>query len=162
MPQIVSEIKKQVFDRLEFEMKNVCKEMESEEYCAHTFELNNRKIIFRNAKTTPKKVGQFVTLWKRNPDGITQSFELSDDFDFAIINAKSENRRGQFVFPKSVLFKQGIISDNQKQGKRGFRVYPIWDKVTNSQASKTQQWQLQYFLEITQNIDLERARLLYA
>ena len=162
IPPIVSETKRQVFDKLGFELKNLCEEKESAAYSAYTFELDHRKIIFRNAKTTPKKIGQFVTLWKRNPNGITEPLALSDDFDFAIINAYFENHHGQFVFPKSVLLEQGIISDNQKQGKRGFRVYPIWDKATNSQASKTQQWQLQYFLEITPETDLKTAKRLYS
>ncbi|RYE38879.1 MAG: MepB domain containing protein, partial [Sphingobacteriales bacterium] len=38
-----------------------------------------------------------------------------------------------------------ILSGNGKNGKRGFRVYPPWDLTENSQARKTQQWQLEYF-----------------
>src|SRR6187402_1695936 len=107
IPEILLDAKKNVFDPLGFELKNVSKETESEEYSAHTFELDHRKIIFRNAKITPKKVGQFVTLWKRNPNGITQPFELSDNFDFAIINVNFQNHYGQFVFPKAALAEQG-------------------------------------------------------
>jgi hypothetical protein len=43
---------------------------ESLAYGAHTFEVNGRKAVFRVARTTPKKAGQFVTLWQRTtPDG---------------------------------------------------------------------------------------------
>ncbi|EMM78684.1 MepB domain protein [Leptospira santarosai str. 2000030832] len=47
------------------------------------------------------------------------------------------------IFPKQVLFEKGIVSGR----KRGFRVYPSWDKPTNKQALQTQKWQLAYFLE---------------
>lgn len=162
LPEILSKTKKNVFDALGFELKNMSKDPESDEYSAYTFELSNRKIIFRNAKTTPKKVGQFVTFWKRNQSGITKPFELSDDFDFAIINVESENQHGQFVFPKSALLQHGIISSSSKQGKCGFRIYPIWDKATNKQAMKAQQWQRNYFLEIIpEKCNLEIAKSLY-
>lgn len=161
IPGLLSETKKNVFDKLGFELKNVSKEAESDEYSAHTFELDDRKIIFRNAKTTPKKTGQFVTCWKRNAIGITQPFEFSDRFDFLIVHAHFKNRHGQFVFPKSALLKQGIISGNSKEGKRGFRIYPVWDEPANSQAQKTQKWQLGYFLETTHGIDPDFAKKLY-
>jgi len=54
------------------------------------------------------------------------------------------------------LSKQGIITTAKKDGKRGFRVYPRWDKVQNSQAKRTQKWQLNYFYKIDENIDLEK------
>ncbi len=54
---------------------------------------------------------------------------------------------GQFIFPKSILLVKGILSDGEKDGKRGFRVYPPWDKAVNKQAKQTQQWQLQYFTD---------------
>jgi hypothetical protein len=42
-------------------------------------------------------------------------------------------------------------------------VYPPWDVAVNKQAKKTQKWQLEYFLEVPKNseIDLTRAKLLY-
>jgi len=36
------------------------------------------------------------------------------------------------------LADKSIISKNGKLGKRGIRVYPPWDMVTNKQAEKTQ------------------------
>lgn len=39
-------------------------ELESQDYGACTFELEGMHVKFRAAKTTPKKVRQFVTFWK--------------------------------------------------------------------------------------------------
>ncbi|MDW3208614.1 MAG: MepB family protein [Reichenbachiella sp.] len=122
------------------------KEKESQEYGACRYEINGKKIISRNAKITPKKVGQFVTVWKRSSEGITQPFEESDNFNLLVINVRNEDQLGQFVFPKSILIEKGIITSNKKEGKRGFRVYPPWDEPTNSQATRSQKWQIGYFI----------------
>ena len=163
IPEILLKIKEGIFDKLNFEFTNLVKQKEGNEYSAYCFDLNNRKVIFRNAKITPTKVGQFVTLWKRNKEGLTQPYEYSVDFDFIMINTEFENHTGQFIFPKSILLNQGIISNKLKQGKRGIRVYPSWDKPTNKQAEKTQKWQLEYFLEISQKkeIDWDLVKKLY-
>lgn len=162
IPALLLETKTLIFDRCGLEITKAIKEKESAAYGAYQFELNTQKILFRVAKTTPTKVGQFVALWKRN--GPIQPFDLSDDITFFIINTKSRGRFGQFVFPKSVLSHQGILSTDSKEGKRGIRVYPSWDVTTNKQAQKTQKWQLNYFLEIPLDkpIDLNRANLLYS
>lgn len=133
------------------------------EYGACTFILNNRLIHFRTAKITPTKTGQFVTLWKRTGNSPIQPFDVNDSFDFFIINVKSNNHRGQFIFSKNILLKKGIISQNQKGGKRAIRVYPPWDQTTNSQAIKTQKWQLDYFLDMSSNIEIDflKAKKLY-
>jgi hypothetical protein len=80
---------------------------------------------------------------------LIEPFHLLDNLDFIIISARSGDHFGQFVFPKFVLLQQGIISGNGKEGKRGIRVYPPWDKPASKQAVQTQQWQTKYFLEIT-------------
>lgn len=106
---------------------------------------NEFKYIQRTSKVTPKKVGQFVTLWKRNEVGITTPFSFKDDVDFVVILSKFKNKYGLFLFPKEVLIDKGIISAPSKDGKRGFRVYPEWDRPQSAQAIKTQAWQLRYF-----------------
>lgn len=123
-------------------------EAESAEYGAYTFQLNDYSIRFRVAKTTPTKAGQFVTLWKRQKGGPIQPFDHSDPIDFFVISARKENHFGQFIFPKSVLCEQGVVSTNNQGGKRAIRVYPPWETFLNKQAEKTQQWQIKYFLEI--------------
>ncbi|ESU20045.1 protein of unknown function UCP032285 [Flavobacterium cauense R2A-7] len=136
---------------------------ESAEYDACRFQLNGLKIVFRSAKTTPTKIGQFVTLWKRKQAGPIQPYEVSDDFDLVVINAKTDTHFGQFVFPKAVLAQRGIITSEGKEGKRGFRVYPPWDTTINKQAQTSQKWQLDYFLIIPfdGSVDLSRTRFLY-
>lgn len=164
LPIILLETQKFVFDPCGLELTNPVIEKESKDYDAYQFELNALKILFRVAKTTPTKVGQFVTLWKRMGKGSIQPFDLSDDIDLFIINTKSGDDFGQFVFPKSVLCQQGILTTDLKEGKRAIRVYPPWDITTNKQAQKTQKWQLDYFLEIPldKSIDLNWAKLLYS
>ncbi|MFV5689243.1 MepB family protein [Flavobacterium sp. ZT3R25] len=163
IPNILLKTKILVFDPCGFQPTNSVPEKESEDYGAYQFELNALKILFRVAKTTPTKVGQFVTLWKRLAKGPIQPFHVSDNIDLFIINTQSGDYFGQFVFPKSVLNQQGILTTNLKEGKRAIRVYPPWDITTNKQAQKTQKWQLDYFLEIPlgKTIDLERAKFLY-
>lgn len=118
---------------------------ESKAYKGCSYQLDGVKIIERTAKITPTKIGQFVTCWKRNTDGITEPHKQSDNFDFFYIKVINEEKSGVFKFPKIALIKNGILSTEKKDGKRGFRVYPIWDKPVSKQAIKTQQWQLNYF-----------------
>lgn len=138
-----------VFKSCHFRLKNIQPESESQEYAAHTFQLNEYKILFRKAKITPTKTGQFVTLWKRNEEGITIPFESTDDFDFCLIATKTPTNFGIFIFPKSVLHENKVISDEKIEGKRGIRVYLIWDETTSKQAQKTQVWQTRYFLDLS-------------
>lgn len=161
MDSNLNQIKAEVYDKCSLEISSFKKELEGTEYNACQFELNGMKIISRSSKITPKKIGQFVTFWRRNKEGITEPFDENDQIDFYIINAKSENNLGQFVFPKSELINKGIISTETKDGKRGFRVYPKWDKAQNKQAKKTQKWQLNYFYEINSNTDYRKVNELY-
>lgn len=137
-----------VYDKCGFDFDELIIEEESQEYGACTFRLNKLKIIFRISKITPTKTGQFVTIWKRNNEGITQPFDFRDEIDFVIISSQNGDGCGQFIFPKSVLLDKGIITGNGKKGKRGIRVYPPWDTATNKQAEKTQLWQTKYFVRI--------------
>ncbi|MEL1254859.1 MepB family protein [Flavobacterium sp. DGU38] len=125
-------------------------EAESSEYSAYRFEINDKKICYREAKITPTKTGQFVTLWKRNVSGTIEPFDFSDPIDFVIISVRKENNFGLFIFPKSILLEKGIFSTSVKEGKRATRVYPPWDTTTSKQAQKTQEWQIHYFLEISE------------
>ena len=161
MDSNLNQIKAEVYEKSGLKMSDFKTETESKEYDACRFELNGRKIISRNSKITPKKVGQFVTFWKRNGNGPIEPFEENDHIDFYAVNVRTENEFGQFVFPKSVLIKKGIISTEKKDGKRAFRVYPSWENVNNKQAERTQKWQLDYFYEINNSTDLRRVEELY-
>lgn len=162
LPTILTTAADLVYNPLNFFIDKLKIETESKEYVACTFQLNGLRVIHRQSKITPSKTGQFVTIWKRNETGITSPFEEKDDFDLLVISARMDNRIGQFIFPKAILAKNKIISQNDLEGKRGFRIYPPWDTVGNKQAEKTQEWQRPYFLEIdlNGNTDLAPAKKL--
>ena len=161
MNKDLTEIKNKIYDKCELQIFDFENEPESLKYNACRFELNGLKIICRNAKVTPKKIGQFVTFWKRKGNGEIEPFYETDLIDFYAVNVRNENQSGQFVFPKSVLIKKGIISTDKKEGKRAFRVYPSWDFPKSKQAEKTQKWQLNYFFEIGKTTDLKAVTELY-
>jgi len=150
-----------VFEKCGLTITEFKAENESKEYAACRFKLNGLKVVCRKSKITPKKVGQFVTFWKRNKNGITEPLDETDLIDFYVINVKEENYFGQFVFPKSILIEKGLISTPKREGKRGFRIYPRWDRPQSRQAINTQKWQLNYFFEINDKTDLERVVELY-
>lgn len=137
-----------LYDKCDLSLSEIEWSSESEEYGACSFNLNDKKIQHRYSKITPTKTGQFVTIWKRNVNGITEPFDVLDDIDFIIISSRSGNNFGQFIFPKFVLLEKGIITNKGKIGKRGMRVYPPWDVTTNKQSIKTQSWQSKYFFKI--------------
>lgn len=146
---------KLLYNKCGFQLQNLVWNPESINYGACSFELNNYKIQYRVANSTPSKIGQFVAIWKRNNKGITAPFDVADSLDFLIISVRDSENFGQFIFPKSVLIAKGIISQNEKGGKRGIRVYAPWDKPTNKQAMQTQAWQAHYFVEIRENLPVD-------
>ena len=155
---------KLVYNKCGFQLQHLVWNPESANYAACSFELNTYKIQFRVANITPTKIGQFVTIWKRNKEGITAPFDVADLLDFMIISVRDSENFGQFIFPKSVLIAKGIVSQNEKGGKRGIRVYAPWDKPENKQAIKTQDWQANYFVEIKENllVDVELVKRIFS
>ncbi|SCA58339.1 Uncharacterized protein AB751O23_AA_00080 [Chlamydiales bacterium SCGC AB-751-O23] len=144
-------------------LSNLILDQESQKYSSCSFNIDSLRAQFRTGYITPKKAGLFVTLWKRQKGSIIQPFDRSDDIIFFVASVRKENFHGQFVFSKSILLKKGILSENNKGGKLAFRIYPPWEKDLNSQAKKTQLWQLPYFLEIlnTTILDHEHLKNLY-
>ncbi|RYE55564.1 MAG: hypothetical protein EOP48_09925, partial [Sphingobacteriales bacterium] len=151
-----------LYDKCGVHFADLIVEAESQDYGACTFKLNGFKVAFRISKITPTKTGQFVSIWKRSQEGLTQPFEWSDDIDFVIVSSRQGDNFGQFIFPKRLLLQKGIMTGPDKQGKRGIRVYPPWDTVANKQAAATQGWQTKYFLTIHKSgpTSLDLVRLL--
>ncbi|WP_053014217.1 MULTISPECIES: MepB family protein [Xenorhabdus] len=147
-PNSFIEIKKYLLFPSEYKLTSTpCLETESRDYSAMRFQLDGKSIVFRQAKTTPNKQGQFVTLWKRpTPDAEIMPFEKSDGIDFCLIATFLEHRKGLFLFDSHILIKQGIFSSQTKAGKRGIRVYPEWVFPASKQAMQTQKWQSSYFI----------------
>ncbi|MCB4807034.1 MepB family protein [Tamlana sp. 62-3] len=161
MDKNLKQIKTQIYDACALNISNFKIEKEGKAYQACRFELNGLKVLSRTAKITPNKVGQFVTFWKRNKSGIIEPFNVNDNIDFYIVNVSANSSFGQFVFPKSVLINKGIISTKNREGKRGFRVYPTWDIPKSKQAERTQKWQSNYFFEINNTTNFKQVTELY-
>lgn len=135
---------------------NIVIDKESSDYGACTFQINNKNVVFRVAKITPTKVGQFVTLWKRIGASPIMPFDISDPIDLFIVTVRKDKLFGQFIFPKEVLWQKGFVSKEVKGGKRAMRVYPPWDIADSKQAKKTQEWQLLYFVALAPVTDHEK------
>jgi hypothetical protein len=147
--KMIKEIKtlyNQILKPLNLAISHMNPDLECEEYVGHNFKINEANIKFRKSKLTPKKIGQFVTLWKRTPDGKTIPFDIDDNFDFYIIHVEENDNAGFFIFPKITLENHKILASNVKEGKRGFRVYADWHFPENKQAGKTKQWQTEFFI----------------
>lgn len=157
----LKEIMAEVYDKCFLNITDFLVEPESKEYDACRFKLNGLYTLCRNAKITPKKQGQFVTFWKRNEYGTIIPFDDTDKIDFYVVNVRTGNLFGQFVFPKMELIEQGIISTGQREGKRAFRVYPPWDTAKSKQAVRIQKWQSGFFYTIDNLLDLNRVKGLY-
>ncbi|MFD7029828.1 MepB family protein [Streptomyces sp. NPDC059917] len=152
-----------VYDPCGFTCSQPVPEAEGAAYAAHEFTLDGLAIRFRAARTTPTKVGQFVTVWKRSPAGPIEPFDTTDRVDLFVISARDHRHFGQFVFPVDALRRHGVVSADGSGGKRAFRVYPPWVTTTNRQAARAQAWQLDFFLHLHQDgpLDLARAQGLY-
>lgn len=130
------------------QLENIRIEKENEDYDGYSFNLNKSLMQFRTAKVTPKKVGQFVTFYKRLPSKSIAPYDIVDNIDFFVIATSSTDSNGFFIFPKEVLLKHDLISQNGNGGKRGFRVYLPDDPAQNKQAQATQKWQAEYYLDL--------------
>lgn len=129
----------------------VLHEAESADYGACRFGLDGHNIVFRVAKTTPTKIGQFVTLWKRRrPGDAIEPLDASDPVDFVVVCTSNAVRRGQFVFDRKILIEKGVMSSPDTVGKRAIRVYPPWSNPVATEAVRTQKWQLRYFLDLSE------------
>ncbi|MCX8534021.1 MepB family protein [Chryseobacterium luquanense] len=144
----LEQLQNSVFSKFNLIISHLQPDSECEEYFGNSFQLNQFSIKFRKAKITPKKIGQFVTLWKRNPESKqTEPFTSEDPFDFYIVLCEQGKKSGFFFFSKQILIQKNIITTLSQDGKRGFRVYPIWDSPENKQAIKTQNWQKDFFID---------------
>lgn len=150
-----------VFDRHGFRYSVPVPELEGAEYGACGFVLDGRAVRFRVAKTTPTKVGQFVTVWVRSTAGPIRPFDVADGVELFVVAVR--DGEGQFVFPVEELRVRGIVSMGGVGGKRAFRVYPPWLDGLNPQAARTQAWQSVFFLgtDPVHGADVERVRALY-
>ncbi|RYZ20470.1 MAG: hypothetical protein EOO10_23215, partial [Chitinophagaceae bacterium] len=88
----IKRIQESLYDKCGFRLTNLSLHVESVDYGACSFNLNGKRIEHRISKITPTKTGQFVTLWKRNEQGKTEPFDISDSIDLVVITAKSGSK----------------------------------------------------------------------
>ena len=142
-------VNKLIYEPNDLIVKTVQEEKQNSEYGAGTFQLSSKTVRFRVAKVTPTKIGQFVAFWEKDGSNKNQAFSYEEAPDLLVITTfKNESEFGQFIFPKEVLLKKGILRSTSTKGKMAIRVYPIWDSPSNKQAMKTQEWQLAYFVDM--------------
>src|SRR4051812_25475417 len=79
-----------VYDLVGFNYSQSLIDLENAKYGGCTFTVNDLHIRFRVAKITPKKIGQFVTLWQRVGKS-PAPFDVSDSVDFFVISVRNEN-----------------------------------------------------------------------
>ncbi|QNA90527.1 MepB family protein [Massilia sp. Dwa41.01b] len=122
-------------------------EPEGGEYGACRLGLDGRLVAFRVAKTTPTKIGQFVTVWKRPAPGADIApFDSLDEVDLVIVSVAGAGQHGHFVFDRQALIRHGVMSQDGVGGKRAIRVYPPWSLPVAKAAIRAQGWQLAYFV----------------
>ncbi len=129
---------------------NIEREKESAEYGAIRFEMDGQSYLYRQAKHTPQKIGQFVTLWKRpTMSSEIAPFDHDDGIDWVIIFADEHPRFEVFIFPHQQLIKKNIFSEKSIGGKCAFRVYAPWTEPLAAQAKRSKIWQCAHFTELT-------------
>ena len=101
MIKIIQQFEEIALKPLQLSISNLEKDLECDEYFGYNFESNQLLFKFRKAKITPKKVGQFVTLWKRNADKQTEPFDENDLVDYYIIATEDDSKLGFYIFSKS-------------------------------------------------------------
>ncbi|MFD3806801.1 MepB family protein [Streptomyces sp. NPDC058611] len=156
-------VKSRVYDPCGFTCSQPVPEAESADYAAHAFTLDGLAVRFRAARSTPRKVGRFVTVWQRSREGPIRPFTDTDPVDLVVVATRGEEHIGHFVFPLDALCREGVVSVGGAGGKRGFRVYPPWVTTANRQADRAQAWQVAYYLPTPPEdpVDQARARSLY-
>ncbi|WP_141498737.1 MepB family protein [Bacillus toyonensis] len=143
---------------------NLKEERQNSEYAGALFHLNNKTIRFRVSKITPNKIGQFVSFWEKNENMQNQAFSYVAAPDLLVITCINDHKLGQFIFPKEILLEEKILKIQSQKGKMAMRVYPIWDKPVSNQAKKSQMWQLQYFIDLSNinNVSIDKLLHLYS
>ena len=92
-------------------------------------------------------------------NGHERDARASGEFEFYVIATRQAERFGVFIFNKTVLSENRILTSPKGKGKRGIRVYPNWSVTENKQAQKTQNWQTKYFVEIGNSNEMDLNKL---
>ncbi|SNZ05251.1 hypothetical protein SAMN05421503_0899 [Terribacillus aidingensis] len=154
-------IDKLLADYGEVQLHNIHYETQNEEYEGATFSIGHLAFRSRRAKLTPDKKGYFVVFWEKNANNQNQPFCYKESPEKVVVTIMDCHLKGQFIFPKAILYKKGVLRDEHNKGKMAIRVYPEWEADLNKNASKTQQWQSAYFVDLTKEINKKKIEDLY-
>lgn len=130
-------------------LDNYHEEPQNSKYESFVFSISQYTFRNRLAKKTPAKKGYFVAFWEKDKHNKNQAFDFRESPDFLIVHVFENEHKGVFLFPKAVLLNQNILRTPQIKGKMAMRVYPLWERHLNKTAEKTQQWQLDYFINLS-------------
>lgn len=136
-------------------------ESQNAKYGGGKFTLSSKTVRFRVAKTTPTKSGQFVAFWEKDKNNKNRAFHYNQAPELLVINCIGDNREfGQFIFPKEILLKRNILRNDTSKGKMGIRLYPAWSLPESEEALKTQAWQSEYYIDLTNTNTISKNKLL--
>ncbi|WP_375178808.1 MepB family protein [Enterococcus rotai] len=142
-------------------LENLEVEEQNKDYQGLTFSIGQQTFRSRKAKITPKKLGYFVAFWEKDAANKNQPYESISAPEKLIITIFDQEKVGQFIFPKAILAEQHILTTGSIKGKMALRLYPDWVMGLNKTASKTQQWQSPYFIDLTDTWDVSVLQQLY-
>ena len=86
-------------------------------------------------------------MWKKDENNTNVPFTEDDLENQLIVNIVDDKRRGQFIFPKDILIKKGILKVMILK-ENGIESVSTLGEGLNNTAAKTQVWQCAYFNEI--------------
>lgn len=142
-----------------FSLSSVIEVACNQDYVAHKFYLTNLCCQFRVAKITPKKLGGFVALWKKDTSHKNVPYQY-EDFQLCLVFIQEQLNTGVFVFTNQIMYYHKLLSAHDGGiGKLGFRVYPDWVCLDSKAAQKTQSWQTKYFINFANDLGSNIAKL---
>lgn len=153
--EIIDNIKCTEFSVIKYEEQN-------HEYEGMLVQIDQQMYRSRLAKLTPKKQGYFVAFWEKSKCGNNQAYSYEDAPEKLIVSVIDNEKKGQFIFPKEVLLKYGVLKKPLQKGKMALRVYPGWITELNKNACKVQWWQNEYFIDLSQDFEIVKLQNLYA
>ncbi|WP_407920848.1 MepB family protein [Alkalihalobacillus alcalophilus] len=137
------------------------REVQNSEYEGLFLIINQQVYRSRLAKLTPKKKGYFVAFWEKDINGINQAYSYENSPEKLIVSVIDNDKQGQFIFPKKALLKYGILKSSKQKGKMALRVYPSWVTELNTNATRAQAWQVEYFIDLSNKFEIEKLKKLY-
>eukprot|EP00397_Hematodinium_sp_SG-2012_P056913 GEMP01070697.1.p1 GENE.GEMP01070697.1~~GEMP01070697.1.p1 ORF type:complete len:273 (-),score=23.95 GEMP01070697.1:104-922(-) len=127
--------------------------------------IDNIRVQNKTASAAKGHYGLKVNIYKQNGHtkngrDTIQPYTVDDGIDAIIVNVHEDVKLiGLFIFPKEEIAKRGWFRGNGHVGKVCTYVYPphIFSQKGGNSA---QLWQQDYYLDVSKEVDLDRARML--